>query len=74
MTIASDFYSFLDEELGDGAVEPGTWGRELHNRIAELEERHAELRKNYDLKAAMLRNLTEGPRVSLDGIKKEFLG
>ncbi len=42
MTIASDFYDYL-MTLGDGAVvASGSPGRKLHNRIAELEEGHAQ--------------------------------
>lgn len=47
MTIASDFYELL-QTFGDGATAPGTWGRKLHNRIAELEETHATLRSGFE--------------------------
>lgn len=43
MTIASDFYVWLDNDHRT----PGTEGRKLHNRIAELEEFHATLRSGF---------------------------
>ena len=45
MTIASDFYDYLRGTL---QAEPGTEGRKLHSRIAELEEVHATLRSGFE--------------------------
>ena len=41
MTIASDFYTWLDNDHRT----PGTEGRRIHNRIAELEETHTTLQR-----------------------------
>lgn len=49
MTIASDFYEFLwtVSPLTRYQQAPGSPGRKLHNRIAELEEGHALLAARY---------------------------
>lgn len=52
LAAADDLFALLVELGGDGAVEPGTWGHQIHRRVLEMEKQHAMLVEAGSLLAA----------------------